>query len=78
MAIAPVPPRRVFAVFYKYRGSRVFVREPFNILKWGGMGRPIRTFLEPAGPMLKTPASNTESYDDVRIYDAPPYPKCGV
>ncbi len=78
MATAMIPPRRVFAVFSQMLGTRRWVREPFNVLKWGGQGRPIRTFLEPAGPLLKTPASNTEEYDDVRMYDHPPFPKSGV
>ena len=80
MATAKVPPRRVSIVLYKRPGTNTYVREPFNIVKWGGAGRPIRTFLEPAGPLLrdKDRTSNTETYDDVRIYDKPPYPKCGL
>lgn len=78
MATAKIPPRRVSMVVYRRPGTNVWVREPYNILKWGGAGLPIRTFLEPAGPLLKTPTSNTEAYDDIRQYDRPPYPKSGV
>jgi hypothetical protein len=80
MATAMVPPRKVAMVLWKRIGEKTYTREQYNILKWGGAGLPIKTFLEPAGLLLYTRglANAREVIDDVRIYDKPPFPMSGI
>ena len=70
-------------------GAIKHVREPYNVVALDfGDGTPVRTYLEPAGVLLKQPSfddsaagtgadasARAEVYEEVREYDAPPFPK---
>ncbi len=81
--------RKVAMVLIKARlnGADVTIREPYNIVALDfGDGTPVKTYLEPAGALLRQPSpddansgadasARAEVYDEVRVYDAPPFPK---
>lgn len=77
MSATAIPKRHVTMVLVKRLGSKITERMPYNILRWGGVGRPYRYFLEPAGPLLKT-HTTVEKFDAVSTYSDPPFVKSGV
>lgn len=81
--------RRVSAIFIKTKlnGADAFIREPMNVVALDFQtGQAPKTYLEPAGALLRQPSpddslagvdasARAEVYDEVRFYDRPPFPK---
>ncbi len=81
--------RTVSAVFIKTKidGKDAYVREPYNIVALDfRTGQAPKVYMEPAGTLLRQPSpddslsradasARAEVYDELRIYDSPPFPK---
>lgn len=77
MARLVSPVKKTFAVFVRQGtgdGRVSLLREPYNIVSLDyGDGTPINTYLELTLGKTISPLERQEVYDDIRIYDFPPY-----
>lgn len=81
MAALQVPNRTTAAVYIRRSvgGRVVYVQEPYNIVSIDyGDGSPIQTYVEPHCGVTRSPSEREERYDEVRIYDNPPFPKTRI
>lgn len=77
MARLTVPNRTTAAIYIKQVSSGVtkFIREPYNVVSLDfGDGSAVSTYVEPCSGGFRSPSERQTIYDEIRIYDAPPFP----
>lgn len=76
------PKRTVSAIYLKLKidGKDQVQREPYNIVALDyGDGTAIQTYIEPNCGVIRSQLERTvELYDEIRVFDTPPYPKSRI
>jgi hypothetical protein len=56
-------------------GDIKYIREPYNVVALDfGDGSAVQTYVEPISGGARSILERTETYDEVRFYDSPPFP----
>lgn len=72
-----VPLRKTAAIYIKQVSGGVtqFIREPYNVISLDfGDGTPVSTYVEICSGGFRSPLERQTIYDEIRIYDSPPFP----
>jgi len=76
------PKRIVTAIYLRIPvfGDYQLQREPYNVVALDyGDGTPVQTYIEPNCGVIRSMQERTvELYEEIKIFDAPPFPKSRI
>jgi hypothetical protein len=72
------PIRKRSAIFIRRvtsDGREQFTREPYNVVSLDyGDGSAVNTYVELCTQTFRSPSERSEVYEELRVYDSPPFP----
>lgn len=77
MARLSIPLRKTSAIYIKQTSNGVtqYIRQPYNVVSLDfGDGSPVSTYVEICSGGFRSPSERQSIYDEIRIYDGPPFP----